>query len=239
MLRIVCIAVVLLGSLIARADLPDSAWLVVKDRLVIVTLQTGVEIEGTLAAVDPQAVTLVDAHGRVVAIQRADVTGLRVATDEPLRESDRHIGLQTATGPGNVLVDVDTGRLYAYVGASIGYPIIFSGDHTDQYIAGVVGAGGQWRISPTSRWKFDLTGDLIPTYWGGFSIGIGVTGGFHYTSASGFTVGFKIPIIGVAPGYSTLFNKHALINSGALLIANYYLEAAMELPIVSLGYRFK
>lgn len=79
-------------------------------------------------------------------------------------------------------------------------------------------------------------------------MGIGISAGFHWTSISGFTVGFQIPVFGLAPGYSAILGSSTSngsggssggpVNTGATLIANYYLAAGMALPVVSLGYRF-
>ncbi len=240
---IVLAVVVALTASTARADLPDGGWAVVRDRPVIVTLANGAEARGRLVAIDAGFVTLLDDAGRVVPIDRTTIAAVRLAAEAPAPPPsgpERHVGLQLYSGPGNLMVDVDLGRFYGYAGGSIGYPIIFSGT-SEQYGGGVVGAGVQWRLSPTTRWKFDLTGTLLPTWWAGFSMGIGVTAGFHWTSPSGLTVGFKIPVFGVAPGNSIVGdsgNGHS-VNSGSLLVANYYLEAAMALPIVSLGYRFR
>jgi hypothetical protein len=244
-----CVLIVLLLSpALAFADVPDSAWLVVKDRAVVVTLTNGSEVRGKPVAIDEHFVTLIDSDsGRVVPINRVEINGLRLAQESaaPPTSDQRHLGLQLYTGPGNLMIDLDLGRFYGFVGASIGYPIIFSGT-SSQYAGGVIALGAQWRLSPTSRWKFDLAGTLLPTWWSGFSMGIGVSAGFHWTSVSGFTVGFKIPVFGLAPGYSSVTGAYSSsssgyrpVNTGALLIANYYLEAGMALPIVSLGYRFK
>ena len=149
------------------------------------------------------------------------------------------------------MIDFDYGKFYGFVGTSIGYPIIFtkgsSGD--GQYGAFIVGFGGTWKLSPKSAWQFDLGGTLTPTWWSGFSMGVGVSAGFHYTTQNGFTIGFKIPIFGVAPGCSGVFGNSyddagnpiagcAKVRTGGELVANYYLQAGMSLPIVSLGYRF-
>lgn len=156
------------------------------------------------------------------------------------------MGLQLGVGPGNVFLDVDYGHFYGFLGTSIGYPIIFSGSNNDQFFAFAVGAGGTWRISSHSNWKFDLVGTLTPTWWGGFSAGIGIAAGFHYTSPTGFTVGFKIPLIGAAPGCNGVVGDGSFdgtsggcnkVSGGAQLVGNYYLQAGMSLPLVTLGYR--
>jgi hypothetical protein len=81
-------------------------------------------------------------------------------------------------------------------------------------------------------------------------MGIGVAAGFHYTSPSGFTFGFKLPIIGVAPGCNTILGSSnynydtgtnsgcSTVSGGTSLIGNYFMQAGMSLPVVSLGYRF-
>ena len=241
-----CILVVLCSRAVAWADVPDSAWEVVKDRPVVVTLTTGGEVRGRPIAVDEDFVTLIeDGSGRVIPIARMQVATLHIpAAPAPAPPVERHVGLQLYTGPGNIMVDFDIRHFYGFVGGSVGYPIIFSGT-SNQYGGGVVAAGAQWRLSPTSNWKFDLTATLLPTWWSGFSVGIGVSAGFHWTSPSGLTVGFKIPVFGLAPGYSgvtgdfTASDKYKPISNGSSLIANYYLEASMALPMASLGYRFK
>ena len=263
-MRIYLVVTLLLASFAsARADeLPpkvaDSVLAVAKDHTVLIDIAGGRELTGTLAAYDSQSITLVESGTRrVVAIARIDVGSVRLADPTSVAPPSltlaepaalvkkRYVGLQLGTGPGNVYLDVDVGHFYGFVGTSIGYPIIFSGQGNDQYVSFAVGAGGSWKLAPHSNWKFDLLGTVTPTWWGGFSAGIGISAGFHYTSPNGFTAGIKIPVIGLAPGCNTVFsdygqsdNQCSPVSSGASLIANYYLQAAMSLPTVSVGYRF-
>ena len=231
-----------------------------KDHVVIISVRGGQDVIGNVASFDEQSVTVIEHHtGHIVTVPRADLVEVRVPTNIPVAldlkpHRVRHVGLQLFQGPGNVMLDFDYGHFYGYLATSIGYPIIFSGDQP-QYAAAALGLGGTWRLSPRNNWQFDLMGTLTPTYWGGFSMGVGVSAGFHYTAPSGFTIGFKIPVFGVAPGCSdavgeptdgyssdgtfksnsTCKNK---VSTGADMIANYYLQAAMTTPIISVGYRF-
>lgn len=237
----------------------DATLAVAKDHRVTVTLSGNHELTGVPVSWDGQNVTLVeDGTRRIVTVARIDVVSIQMAAPvadtvvpqlappmaPPPPLSNRHVGLQLGVGPGNVFLDVDYGHFYGFVGTSIGYPIIFSGSDQAQFFGFGVGAGGTWRMSPRSHWKFDLVGTLTPTWWGGFSAGIGIAAGFHYTSPSGFTVGFKIPLIGAAPGCNKIvgdYNENGgcqKVSGGASLVGNYYLQAAMNLPLVTLGYRF-
>ena len=60
----------------------------------------------------------------------------------------------------------------------------------------------------------------------GFGVGIGM----HCFFESGFTIGFKSPLI----GYSVLLGSSGLLAG----LTRYYLSAALGLPLLSLGYGF-
>ena len=241
----------------------DATLGVAKDHHVTLTLAGDRVLTGVPASWDAENIIVIeDGTRRIVTVARIDVQSIQMA-DAPVApqlapqlappmaslSSKRHVGLQVGSGPGNVFLDVDYGHFYGFVGTSIGYPIIFSGSDQAQFFAFAVGAGGTWRISPHSNWKFDLMGTLTPTWWGGFSAGIGIAAGFHYTSPTGFTFGFKIPLIGAAPGCNKTVGDSTYddngntvgcqkVSGGANLVANYYLQAGMSLPLLSLGYRF-
>ncbi len=238
---------------------PDVVLRTMRGRDAIYTLSQRAEVGGTLLSFDAESVTLAEAGtGRVFAVPRAELISVRIIVPRamsaltvapPMKE--RHWGLQVSQGVGNVLLDLDYGHFYGFVGTSIGYPILFTGGSGDQFFAFAVGAGVSWKMSAHSLWKFDLVGTLTPTWWGGFSAGIGVAAGFHYTSPSGFTVGFKIPVLGVAPGCNTVIGSSnndysdgggssgcSRVSGGPALIGNYFMQAGMSLPVVSLGYRF-
>lgn len=259
-LAVIAFSVFCLGtSDVAHADEPDATFAAVKDRETMLRLAAGVELKGTLMAYDAENATLVEGGtGRIVSVPRASIVSVHLvsamAINAPpvVKPRERHVGLQIATGPGNFIVDFDYGRFYGFVGTSIGYPLIFSRDENASgyklYLAAIVAAGGQWKLTPTSNWKFDLIATLTPTWWDGFSIGIGISAGFHYTSPTGFTVGFKIPVFGVGPGCSPVLGEEdwsgtatkrcGNIKTGATLVGNYFLQAGMNLPMVSIGYRF-
>ncbi len=145
--------------------------------------------------------------------------------------ASRHFGLSLATGPGNVMFDIDYKPFYGFVAGSTGYPIILL---EEGYFGAAVGVGATWQISRASRWQFDLFADAIPVSWKGVSVGVGIGAGFHYTFDSGFTVTFKVPVFGAALGSS----MGREITKGAEAVGLYYLDAAMQLPIASIGYRF-
>jgi hypothetical protein len=253
---------------------PDAVLAAAADRRVTLVRADGVEHTGTVLAYDPATITIVEeGTGRLVAVPRGEACELRLAAaarapavaapaDVVVAASARppkvrHVGIQLSQGPGNLLLDHENGRFYGFIGTSIGYPLIFEGklsrgpnDGDDQYLAAVVGLGASWKVSARSNWRFDLGGTLTPTLWGGFSMGIGISAGFHYTSPNGFTVGFKVPVFGVAPGCNVVVGERqfdpttyeqrgcAEVKTGAQLIGNYYLQAGMSLPILSVGYRF-
>jgi len=59
---------------------------------------------------------------------------------------------------------------------------------------------------------------------------VGVGMGFHYTGPSGFTAGFKVPILGFAFGRDVDSFK----NSGLY----HYLNTLVSFPLATIGYRF-
>ena len=240
-------------------SVPTESWQAVKNQPVVLKLVGGAEVTATPIAFDEHTVTLTETGtGRVISLSRDQVLTLTLAPKaapaaEPSpsavessaavqarewsRSDNRHVGLQIFAGPGNLMIDFDYRPFYGFVGSSFGYPFIFSG----HYGAGSIGLGGTWRFSLHSNWSVDVFGMLLPTWWDGFSCGIGAGFGFHYTSPIGFTVAFKFPFFGLAPGniFSNSYNGNSgSINSGSALIGYFFMEAGMSLPIISMGYRF-
>ncbi len=239
-------------------SVPTESWQAVINQPVVLKLVGGAELAATPIAFDEHTVTLTETGtGRVISLSRDQVLTLTlVPTAAPAanaspsavesaavqarewsRSDNRHIGLQIFAGPGNLMIDFDYRPFYGFVGSSFGYPFIFSG----HYGAGAIGLGGTWRFSLRSNWSVDVFGMLLPTWWDGFSCGIGAGFGFHYTSPIGFTVAFKIPFFGLAPGniFSNSYSGNSgSINSGSTLIGYFFMEAGMSLPIISMGYRF-
>lgn len=67
----------------AQQALPDSALDAVKGRQVTLTLASGLEASGELVGFDAKTISIVNAKGKVIVVQRADVTDLAISGAEP------------------------------------------------------------------------------------------------------------------------------------------------------------
>ena len=150
----------------------------------------------------------------------------------------RQLAVNLSLGPAIISVDYEKGKFATFASGSVLLPFLYR-------YAFALGAGPSFKIS--SHWRYDifglisLYGDTKPhleyyyTYNGykerqDFYLGLGLGMGFHFTSDSGFTLGFKIPFIG-----GTIAN-HNQDNYESL--GYYYLSTAASLPSISIGYRF-
>ncbi len=234
---------------------PDSVFAAVKDHAVVVQTSDGVEQAGTLLSFDQDgAVVALAPSGEVVLVPRALIVVVRLVT-EPVRQAPvvlagppRHVALQLGLVP-SVMVDLEWGRLYAFVNGSVLTPFFpsYAYDPVDGTSSSsptwafTAGAGGSFSPFDSSGWRLDLFGLLGLTNLAAsgnaygdpisFSVGVGV--GLHYTAPSGFTVGFKLPLVGVAiTGPSTTQTDFSS------RLGQFYATHLVALPVVSLGYRF-
>lgn len=153
----------------------------------------------------------------------------------PTPLADRHVGLLLGIIP-SAMVDVDYKNFYAFGTANLILPIATDG----RMWSASLGAGTTFHIKATSRFKLDIymhanTVKGIDFNTEGnsseFTTAVGIGFGGHTTWPSGFTLGFKVPVLGYAFGPNIRSSSH---NGGAY----YYLTSLMSLPVFSIGYRF-
>ncbi|MBI5545506.1 MAG: hypothetical protein HY901_16600 [Deltaproteobacteria bacterium] len=217
---------------------PDTAALVVPGGQVLpVARSQVVEVRLMLPVVAPAAPSPVAAPAEPPLREKKRKE--RVPETEPV---DRHFGLQFGLGPGILMADLDYGLFYGFLSGSLALPMYSLG--TDSPVGGVTLAPGlSFKISDDRNWHFDLFASASLGFYGdteyyGYSshvvthtVGsVGVGMGFHYTSQSGFSMGFKVPIIGLAFGDR--------VNSRESAGGYYYLNALVSFPVATFGYRF-
>lgn len=149
----------------------------------------------------------------------------------------RYFGIMAGVNIGLFAVDLHVSHFYMYAGAGMGVTLLSN----MRFGAFTGGAGYALQIARfrTADWFMDMMvmggggwqDVLYPTAYvryGYGAVGLGI--GFRYEHASGFSLGFKIPLFGYA------FGNH--VRNSATGVGLYYLNALAGLPIVSLGYRF-
>jgi hypothetical protein len=212
--------------------------LALRGHVLSVTQRSGACLVGQLLGFDAASVTLALVPSRsIVTIPRGEIAGLQLAEapattaapdsspPPPPFVHNRHFGLQLGLAPA-VTLDVEAGHFYGFLSADVVLPM------ADTSLLGFSGgAGATFALSPRSHWNIDVFAHLDVARLGDFAVGGGVGLGFHYTASNGFTLGFKIPIL----GYSSTAGSDG---NSANSVAYYYLGAVMSLPVVSLGYRF-
>jgi hypothetical protein len=245
-------------------EVPTAVLDALKDRVVVVRLRDGAEARGTLLSSDAEQLVLARApSGEVVALPRRDVAGLRLvaapgpaappaeAADEaPAEAKPRFVGLQLGFAP-SVMLDLDHGLLYAFANVSLLSLIVtqyayFNGPGAaSQVFVAAAGAGVSFLpFGGRSPWHLDLFGLVGLDNWRGsgapgFNLSLGLGVGVHCTLPSGFTVGFKLPVIGagfaleVSPVYGGSYGP-----SPSALLGHFFQAALFGFPVVSLGARF-
>jgi hypothetical protein len=229
----------------AAPMVPDASFRAVGTRVVIVRTRSG-EVVGQILAVEPDTISMMlDVSRQVVTLARAEVLGLCLVTppEQPQliapvaveqarapRPKARHVSIGLGIAPG-LTIDADVGLFYAFGNVSLVFPAASSGE-----LAGFsTGVGLNFPLGKDSGWKFEVFGYLAPARFGynDWEEGLGVGIGVHYTHRSGFTLGFKAPILGYAfrgpVGYD---------DSPGNPVVNFYLASAIGLPLMNLGYRF-
>lgn len=157
--------------------------------------------------------------------------------------STRYFGVTLAANLGLVGIEAQVGSLYAFASANLGIPLLTDGTEG----GGAIGIGYTRALSTPreSMWYFDAFATVLPGFhsamgggWRGeFVCGIGLGAGVRYLHRSGLTVGFKVPLLGVAvgPGTRSLYTADYRTSE---MTARFYLGALIGLPIASVGYRF-
>ena len=174
--------------------------------------------------------------------------------DDPLPRptrplSEKSFGLYLGVNLALIGVELQVGRFYGFVAGNIGIPLVTNGGLG----AAVLGLGYNVPLSAPgeSMWFMDFYGEALPgwvsvyrydTPYGAQGtpfVGLGIGVGFRFLHRSGFTLGFKVPIFGLAvgPGAGGVGNT-GLAPTGSQLVGTYYLANLIALPIVSLGFRF-
>lgn len=232
---------------VARAgDIPDASLRAVKDRVVRLQRDNAPELEGRLLGFEPQTITIaLSTTKEVVSVEREHVTHVIVlddlapATAPAQPERTRMIGVQMSL-LGTLAVDADYKWLHGFASTSLLLPIATAQGGGSAWYAGAAGAGVAIPMGTTSRWKLDVFAELLPFHTTSFYtyLGIGTGAGFHYTSASGFTIGFTMPVIGFSArlgssptGYDAPFRYNDSLKY-------FYASGLAGMPIVTLGYRF-
>jgi hypothetical protein len=163
---------------------------------------------------------------------------------KPLPPSTRYFGLQVGVPPG-AMIDVDYHHFMAFANVSLVMPLLtsntgtfglpFGGVGTTHLWDFTLGAGATFRLSPSSRWQFDVFGIAGGSNWNPnrpfaqtyamFGVGLG----FHVTLDQGFTLGIKGPLLGAVTGDS---------GGGNSALGTFFASSFVGLPVLSLGYRF-
>jgi hypothetical protein len=237
----------------ARAGIPDDSFRAVGHDLVRVDVSGGPSLIGRIVAYEDATVTIAQSDtGAVVTVERAQLTRLTLLDDPapateavvaaPViaksapRSRPRVLGLGVSP-LGTAAVDADLGHFHAFASTSLTLPILTAGGD-DTWIA--ASAGGGVAIPLGKRWRADAFAAVAPLHMTSYYtyVGFGLGGGFHYTAASGLTIGFTFPILGFATrvghsptGYDPPFRYRDSLGYS-------YLAAFAGLPMFTMGYRF-
>jgi hypothetical protein len=221
----------------AGAPIPDAVFRALGERQVLLRMRDGGMLCGNLLGFDASTVTLAMVPSlSVAAVPRGEIVEVRLAPPltmapgpPPPPERERHFALALGLPPA-VAIDVDYKLFYGFFNISLVFPAATGG----RWVSLGTGLGVNFRLSQRSRWKMEVFGAITPLRFSEnepWVVGIGLGLGFHYTTLSGFTVGFKVPVI----GYGVQVGRG---NRGGENAGYYYLSSATGLPLASLGYRF-
>jgi hypothetical protein len=225
-----------------QVAVPDVAFRAVADRPVILVTRGG-QISGRILMVDPINVAVAVAPtGTVMVMPRAEIVELRLAqpgfvmpAPAPTMETSRnepppkprHFALGLGIPPA-LSFDLDYRLFYAFGNLSLVFPAATGGG----WVPFSLGFGLNFALARNSAWKMEVFAQVTPMYFeNNWWTGVGVGIGFHYTWRSGFTLGFKLPVL----GYS--FTNKSYTQAGDS-VAIYYLSYAMATPVAFVGYRF-
>ncbi len=255
-MRVVAIMCMFSGALFGREDqkgaardqgaaLTDSALttLMGPTDLATIYMRNGAQLRARIVSVTASVVVVELCLAKsIVDLDRVDIVRIEryplrpppTATVAPLAAADRHFGLLGSLPTGGVMLDLDYRLFYMFGNVALVLPAASSG----RLVSAGIGAGVALPLRKRSAWKLELFGFFAPyraeldnledypseKAWH-FGLGVGV--GIHYTSATGLTLAFKIPIVGFATGFG----------SAAQGVSNFDGAALLGLPIASIGFR--
>jgi hypothetical protein len=225
----------------AMAPLPESAYQLLRNHAVSLRLRNGVELCGQLLGDDATTLTLATApSGEVIAVRKLDVAIIRLL--DPARppvithsegavvrepaERRRAFALNLGLTP-SIDLDLEYGLFYGFLNANLVFPMASGGT----WLGFSAGLGINFPLG-ASQWRMEIFAHVTPMVFNNeidTALGVGI--GFHYTFRSGFTLGFKSPIL----GYSIRSAGYGFTGDG---VPYYYFASSIGLPLVSLGYRF-
>jgi hypothetical protein len=224
----------------AGADVPDPSLHAVEHHLVRLELDGAPAQTGRVIGFDAVTVTIsVAPDNEVVTVPRAQLARVILVDDQPAAGPERPRMISAQFGiPGTLMVDYDRELFHAFSSANVLAPILTASSHP--WIAASVGAGVSIPLSPTTHWKFDVFGQVLPLHITSFYtyLAFGVGAGFHYTAASGFSVGITLPVIGASRRLGSSPYGYDAPYRYSDSLGNYYLAAFIGMPLVTFGYRF-
>jgi hypothetical protein len=209
-------------------SVPEVVLRAVGDRPVRLRRRDRTETVGRILTVDGNSVVV--AGPTVVAVPRGEIVEVALVEEAPRPEPParaRHFAIAASIAPG-MHFDVDYKLFYAFFNFDFVMPAVYAG----KFIAFAAGGGVNFALGKRSGWKMEAFALVAPLefnrdWWVGLGAGIG----FHYTGRSGFTAGFKIPVV----GYTVTTDP---FTQPVQRFAYFYLAAAAGLPMISVGYRF-
>jgi hypothetical protein len=235
--RVGVLLVVLTSAARAETRVPDASLRAVKERVVTLELDGAEPIVGRVLDFEDGWLTIArTGTNEVVTVSRAKVS--RIIATEPPVERMRAIGVQSSL-LGTAVIDVDYRKLRGFASMNLLLPILTASGGNPWYAASV-GGGLSLPFGTNRRWRLDVFGQVMPFRSTSFYtyVGFGAGAGFHYTSASGFTMGITFPVIGFATrvgssphGYDASFRYNDSL-------AYYYLAGIAGMPLLTFGYRF-
>jgi hypothetical protein len=230
----------------APPAVPDASWRAVLGRRFVLVLSDGRQLAGELIGLEALTVTVAESNsGRVASVAKAEVVELRLAAplapppqpgDHPPEERERRFGLHLGALPLIAALDVQRGRFYWFLSASILFPILSGGDLD----TGATGAGMSFRL-PRSRWRIDVLAAMM-LEWNAHSgvyyapqeldMGMGLIVGGRYSWRNGIELALRVPVIGFAVPITPQPRS-----DGDAVVA-YYLQSIYSTPVCTFGYRF-
>jgi hypothetical protein len=222
----------------AHADVPDPSLRAVVDRSVRLELD-GSSVEGRVLGFDAVSVTVAaPGTNEVITVPRASLERVIAIDAATAPERRRIVGLHSSL-LGTFAIDADYKMLHVFASTNVLMPVLTASSNS-LWLTAAVGGGVSLPIGETGHWRFDAFAQVLPLHVTSYYtyLGLGVGAGFHYTAASGFSLGFTFPVIGFATrvgrspsGYDAPFRYNDSIGY-------YYLAGIAGMPLVTLGYRF-
>ena len=139
--------------------------------------------------------------------------------------------MQLGILPG-VDLDVQYDLFYGFAAVSVLLPAVSKGS----WVPLAFGAGVN--LPRDSQWKLEIYALYAPSCvepsgkWWYHAYGLGL--GVHYTRPNGLTLGFKIPLVGLAERSGSWSGSYSTSDKAR----QFYIDAAVSLPLFSIGYRF-